>query len=115
MPPVRVRPCSIDLWQFLSISTASPEDTVAPRTIRFDVDVPFVTQYVRSAPNTFAAWRSLAPIGPEWSRRDPSSATEIDRSERNMGSPKNWKKARPTGDFRKAVPPAWPGVCQEYS
>ena len=22
---------------------------------------------------------------------------------------------RPTGDLRNAVPPVWPGVCQEYS
>lgn len=54
-------------------------------------------------------------MGPEWSSSEPSSPTEIDRSERNSASPKNSKYARPTGDFRNAVPPVWPGVCHEYS
>ena len=54
-------------------------------------------------------------MGPEWSSREPRLPTLMDRSERSMFSPKKSKKMRPTGDLRNAVPPWWPGVCQEYS
>src|SRR5512139_3647998 len=39
----------------------------------------------------------------------------MERSERNMGSPKASWNAIPTGDFMNAVPPVCPGVCHEYS
>jgi hypothetical protein len=43
------------------------------------------------------------------------SGTDTDRSDRNTCSPKKSWNARPTGVFRNATPPEWPGVCQEYS
>ena len=38
-----------------------------------------------------------------------------DEAVTDQSSLKKLKNARPTGDFRKAVPPVCPGVCQEYS
>lgn len=62
-----------------------------------------------------AAYFSLSPIGPEWSSKEPSSPTYMERSDLSRFSPKYWKNALPTGDLRNAVPPLCPGVCQEYS
>src|SRR5262245_22118265 len=115
MPPDSTSPCSIDLWQLRSQSTTSPSPTAAVTITRFDVDVPLVTEYVRCAPNTRAAYFSCSPIGPLWSSNDPSAPTLLDRSDRSRFSPKKSKNARPTGDLRNAVPPVCPGVCQEYS
>jgi len=84
-------------------------------TIWFAVEVPFSTKKVMSAPKIRAAWASAAPAGPEWSSSDPSSGTDTDRSDRNACSPKKSWNTRPTGLFRNATPPEWPGVCQEYS
>ena len=68
-----------------------------------------------SAPKIRAALASAAPTGPEWSMSDPSSPTDTDRSDRNTCSPKKSWNTRPTAVLRNAVPPAWPGVCHEYS
>ena len=115
MLPVMERPCCTDLWQLRSISTASPWVTQPCSTTLFEVEVPLVTNKVKSAPKTRAAYSSASPTTPEWSSSDPSSPTEIDRSERSMFSPKKLWKLRPTGVLRNAVPPVWPGVCHEYS
>jgi hypothetical protein len=37
----------------------------------------------------------------------------LQTSARSMFSPKNWWNIWPTGLFRKATPPLWPGQCQE--
>ncbi len=47
--------------------------------------------------------------------REPSSPTEMERSDRKSCAPKNLWNSLPAGDFRNAVPPACPGVCHEYS
>jgi hypothetical protein len=51
--------------------------------------------------------------GPVWSSSWPSSSTALQTSARSMFSPKNWWNIWPTGLFRKATPPEWPGQCQE--
>ncbi len=78
----------MDLWQLRSQSAIWPAPTAAAQITRLDVDVPFVTLYVRCAPNTRAAYRSCSPIGPLWSSNDPSAPTLIERSERSRFSPK---------------------------
>ncbi len=57
---------------------------------------------------------SLAPIAPSWSSNWPSSSTALHTSARSMFSPKNWWNIWPTGLFKKATPPEWPGQCHEY-
>jgi hypothetical protein len=54
----------MDLWQFLSHSATSPWPTAAVKITRLDVDVPLVTEYVRCAPKTRAAYFSCSPMGP---------------------------------------------------
>ena len=103
-----------DLWQLRSTRTTSPGATVECQTILLEVEVPLVTKNRWSALKIRAALRSLATTGPVWSRSCPSSSTALQTSARNMFSPKNWWNIRPTGLFRKATPPEWPGQCQEY-
>ncbi len=105
--------CMIDLWQLRSTSTTSPRRTAEWKTILLAVEVPFVTNMVRSAPKMWAAAASASPTGPLCSISEPNSATETDRSLRRVFSPKNSWNAEPTADLRNAVPPLCPGVCQE--
>ena len=56
----------------------------------------------------------LAATGPVWSSSWPSSSTALQTSARSMFSPKNWWNIWPTGLFRNATPPEWPGQCHEY-
>ena len=112
--PVIVIACRIDTWQLRSTTTMSSGATLACHTILFDVDVPLVTKKQWSALKMRAALRSAAATGPEWSSSWPSSSTELQTSARSMFSPKNWWNIWPTGLFRNATPPEWPGQCHEY-
>ncbi len=114
MAPVMMIECRMDLWQLRSTTTTSPGATSWCHTILFDVDVPLVTKKQWSALKMRAALRSLAATGPVWSSSWPSSSTALHTSARSMFSPKNWWNIWPTGVFRKATPPEWPGQCQEY-
>ncbi len=111
--PVMMIECRIDLWQLRSTTTTSPGATVWCHTILLLVLVPLVTKKQWSALKMRAAFFSLAATGPVWSSSWPSSSTALHTSARSMFSPKNWWNMRPTGLFRKATPPLWPGQCQE--
>ncbi|MFM2002638.1 MAG: hypothetical protein RI963_2064 [Planctomycetota bacterium] len=54
----------IDLWQFRSTTTMSPEPTVLCHTILLEVEVPLVTKKQWSALKMRAAFRSDAATGP---------------------------------------------------
>jgi len=112
--PVIMMACRMDLWQLRSTTTMSPGATVECQTILFEVEVPLVTKYRWSALKMRAALRSEAATGPVWSSSWPSSSTALQTSARSMFSPKNWWNIWPTGLFKKATPPEWPGQCQEY-
>ncbi len=112
--PVIVIACSTDTWQLRSTTTMSSGATFACQTILFDVDVPLVTKKQWSALKIRAALRSDAATGPVWSSSCPSSSTALQTSARSMFSPKNWWNICPTGLFRNATPPEWPGQCHEY-
>ena len=113
--PVRMIACSTDLWQFRSTTTTSPGLTIAFQTILFDVEVPLVTKYRWSAEKILAALRSASKTGPVWSSSWPRSSTALQTSARSMFSPKNWWNIVPTGLFKNAAPPEWPGACQELA
>ena len=87
---------------------------VVPHHLVGLVLVPLVTKKQWSALKMRAALRSLAATGPVWSSSWPSSSTALQTSARSMFSPKNWWNIWPTGLFRKATPPEWPGQCHEY-
>ena len=55
---------------------------------RFDIDEPLVTVVGAVGAEDPGAYFSLSPMGPLWSSSEPSSPTEIDRSERSRFSPK---------------------------
>jgi hypothetical protein len=112
--PVMMIACRIDLWQLRSTTTTSSGATVWCHTILLLVLVPLVTKKQWSALKMRAALRSLAATGPVWSSSWPSSSTALQTSARSMFSPKNWWNIWPTGLFRKATPPEWPGQCHEY-
>ncbi len=112
--PVIMIACRMDLWQLRSTTTMSSGATIECHTILLEVEVPLVTKNRWSALKMRAALRSEAATGPVWSSNWPSSSTALHTSARSMFSPKNWWNMRPTGDFRNATPPEWPGQCQEY-
>jgi hypothetical protein len=112
--PVMMMLCRMLLWQLRSTTTTSPGATVWCQTILLLVLVPLVTKKQWSALKMRAALRSLCATGPVWSSSWPSSSTALQTSARSMFSPKNWWNICPTGLFRKATPPLWPGQCQLY-
>ncbi len=103
-------------WYFTPIASnwSAIDDTIA---ITF-----WVTGIVFVAVNLFLAWsvyryrnRAGARARYEpWSSSWPSSSTELHTSARSRFSPKNWWNIWPTGLFRNATPPEWPGQCHEY-
>ena len=111
--PVMMIACRMDLWQLRSTTTMSPGATVRvpDDLVRGGGAVGDEEQW--SALKMRAALRSEAATGPVWSSSWPSSSTALQTSARSMFSPKNWWNIWPTGLFRKATPPEWPGQCQE--
>ena len=76
--------------------------------------VPFVTKQVCAEPKMTEARRCAAVRGVSASgaERSPRLSTETERSARKENEPKaSWMPWR-KGEYSKALPLLWPGVCQ---
>ena len=106
--------CMIDLWQLRSTSTTSPGRTQLWNTILFAVEVPLVTNRVRSAPKIRAACASASPTGPGVLEQRPELADRNGEVAAQCVLAEELVERRThTAVFRNAVPPLCPGVCQE--